>query len=269
MNETIKFFTVQTKLELFMAAYFLTLLAYMILVFMLKQKNKKSLSIFMLKRKNLLCGITYLILVFYLAAGCLVLKIINNILVYSGIMALAALAVNYLYVLGYGVKKIKDLEFSDIYDTYDEIVDYCSLADNITCHLTNFVSYLSCVEEDEINEYSFEQFNETWESLIQDYLKERIEKLDYLLLNKDKKVLFNYVKNLCVDLWYEDEQINRFVESLMNGEEVILDAGKRLIPISSKRFSCLVFVQAKENSKRVEDIDRNFIVNTYCIMSLL
>lgn len=269
MKELCLFMSYQTKAEVFLSAFFLTLLVYMIIVFWIKQKHKKTISIFMLKRKNLLCGITYLVTVGYMAAGCLVLKILDNVLVYLGVMILAALAVNYLFILGYGVKKLKDLEFSDVTDTYSEITDYCELADRITGYISDFVSFLSCIDEDEIGGYSFELFNNTWSDMIQDYLKERINKLEYIRQNKDKKVLFNYIRNLCIDMWYEDEQIKAFVEELCLGNEVILDASKRLIPITSKRFSCIIYIEANETTKQILDIDRNFIVNTYNIFSLL
>lgn len=264
----VNFFMYQTKVELLMCSFFLTLLVYMVIVFVLKQKNKKVLGIYMLKRKTLFCGITYLILITYLVIGCLVLKIVENIVVYLGCMLVAAIAVNLLFILGYGVKKVKDIEFADAVDVYDEIIEYTAINDLITDEMSSYVTYLGCVDEDEINNMDFKAFTSHWLACITEYLDQRIKEIDYIELNKNRIVLFNYVSNIVsrYKLWYDKTNVDAFVTQLLKNEEVILTDSSRIIPIASKRFNCLVYVVG---NKRIEDCDRSFIVNTYCTMALL
>jgi hypothetical protein len=222
----------------------------------------------MLKHRDTFCGITYIILGIYLVAGCMVMTVIQNILIYLGCMFATAIAVNYLFILNYGLKKFKDFEFSDVSDAYEEIVEYCSANDSITEYLTSYISYLSCIDEDEINSKNFRVFTTNWLSCIKDYLDDRIKTIDYIEMVENKKILFNYVKDKVSkeSLWYINDNINDFVEKLLNKEEVVLTKCSRIIPISSKRFTCLIYV---EGNASIEDFDRNFMVNTYCIMSLL
>lgn len=268
IRAVINFLLYQTKVELVITSYLLTLLIYMLVVFILKRRHHKSLGIYMLKRRDMFSAITYIILGTYLVAACLVKAVIENIHIYLGIMFLAALAVNYLYVMGYSFKKFKDFEFSDVSDAYDEIVDYCSANDSITDYMTSYVKYLGCVDEDEVNGMKFRDFTKNWLSCIKDYLDERIKTIDYIEMVKDKKILYQYIKDKVSkeSLWYINDNIDDFVEKLLYNEEVVLTNGSRIIPIASKRFTCLVYVVGNGS---IEDIDRNFMVNTYCIMSLL
>lgn len=272
MENIITFFQSQTKLELLFMTYFLTLLVYMAVVFFIKHRHRRNLLKFLLKYKDALCGITYLILAAYMVVGCLVIKVVENLIVYLGCMLMAAIVVNFLYILGYGIKKYKDIEFDsvNITEAYSETVKTIEMNDLISEWMSEFVSYMSVVDDDEneenISSLSFRDFTCTWLSYIHKYLDTRMKMIDYLELIQDKEILFNYVKQAATKLWYKDEDFTEFVEMLVRGQEVVLTDNSRLIPIISKRYACLLHVVGNEV---VTDTDRAFLINTYSIMSLL
>lgn len=268
ITKALWFFMYQSPIEHLMFMYFLSLLIYMFIVFVIKRKHKKSIGFFMFKYKDILCSITYLILGVFIVISCLTKKVIDNIFVYLGCMLAAAVVVNYLFILSYGIKKIKDIEFSEVADAYDDIIKYSDVNDKINEYISTFICYIKCVDEDKISDLNFRKFTCKWISFISDYLEKRIKQIDYIELNTDKSILKNYVRNIVSTekLWYSERNINDFAEKLLNGKEVILTENSRIIPIEAKRFKCLVYVIGNDT---IEDVDRNFIVNTYCIMCLL
>lgn len=268
MKELARFFKTQTNVEIVMMFYFFTLLVYVVSVFIIKYKHRNSIGIFMLKNKGLLCKITYVILCAYMVAGCTVYKIVDNILVYFGVMSAAVIVVNYLCILNYNISKYKGIEFTTVEQDILEIASYCKINDNILAFMNDFISYIGCQEEDEINDLDFAAFGKHWLSILQEYIKDRIQDIDYNILPDDKKSLYSFVKNKCVleGLWYNDSSIYRFVDLILNGEEAILTHNIRIVPIYSKRFECYIYVKGK---KELKDIDISFLIDTFKIMSLL
>lgn len=268
MREIIRFFSTQSQVEKVLVFYFLTLLVYMVVVFVLKILHKKTLGVFMLKYKDIFSSITYGILCVYLIMGCMVWQVVNNLLIYLGGMLAAAIIVNYLFILGYNLKKFKDFEFSAVTDTYAEITEYCETSDRIMKNMADFVSYIHCLDEDDISDMNFEAFCSNWVSCIQDYLNDRISSIEYDLLVKNKAKILNYIKdkNEKECLWHSDTILDRFADKLLEGEEVVLTNNIRIIPILSKRYTCYIYVKGNSD---IKDFDKYFLVNTFSILSLL
>lgn len=268
MKAIIQFLINQAQVELVLMSYFVTLLIYMLIVFVLKKKNKKSLSIYLLKHKDTFYTITYAIFLIYVVAGCTVYHMVDNIVVYFGTMLVAAVLLNYLFILGYGLKKIKDVEFSEVTDTYNTLIEYTEISDELIVYMTDFINYIGCLDEDEISDLDFYSFCVKWIEFIQDYIKKRIKSYEYDSSRLDIESLANYIreKNSVHKLWYTDKAIKKFAEQLHNGEEVVLASNIRIIPLASKRFRGFVFVEGK---KDLLDCDKFFLLNTFNILSLL
>lgn len=268
MKEAFQFLNGQAQVELVLMSYFITLLIYMLIVFVLKKKNKKSLSIYLLKHKDTFCTITYVVFLFYVVAGCTVRYIVDNIVVYFGTMLVAAVLLNYLFILGYGLKRFKDIEFSAVTDIYDTLIEYTENSDKLVAYMTEFVNYIGCLDEDQISDLDFNSFCLRWIEFIQDYIRARIKSYEYDSSRLDVESLTNYIreKNSVHKLWYTEKAIKKFGENIYNGEEVVLASNIRIIPLSSKRFRGFVFV---EGEKDLLDYDKFFLLNTFNILSLL
>lgn len=263
IQKVVKFLLYQKPIELFLALFYLTLLVHMVIITVVKFFNR----VFMLKHKNMFCKITYVILILYLITGSMVLRIVTNPVTYMGCMFMSVMIVNYLFILGFGIKKFKDIEFTETMDSLQEVVDDGIVHDKITGYLNEFVHCVNVLDEDELD-LSFEGFTKFWIACISDYLDDRIKYFDYIEIGTDEEIIKRYIKNLVKkdNLWYKETDITKFVKDIMNNEQIILAEDCRIIPITTKRYRCLVYIVGHET---LSDYDFSFITESYTILSLL
>jgi len=255
-----KFILKQDRAELVLMTFFTSLLLYMLVVFFLKNKNKRTMRIYLLKNKDVFCTITYAIFLIHAAVGCLVSRIVDNIVVYFGTMLAATVIVNNLFILGYGLKRIKDIEFQEVSDTYRTLIDYTEACDMIASVMAKFIEEIKNEEE-----FIFNDFYEFWIYKIEKYLDMRIRFFEYFEVNHELNhidLISCYVKEKVknYNLWHDNKAIKKMAEDLFLQKGVTLASNVRIIPLKSDAY---IFIEGKGN---LTDHDYLFLRNTFSVL---
>lgn len=256
------FFSKQNNEELLLSGYFFALLLYVVIIFFLKRKNKKKIAMYMLKYRDIFLSITYIILGIFLVIGCLIYNIHQSLATYFGVMLAGAAAINYTYIIG--VKKYKDVEF-DIERTYENIIRNSEYKDYIMEVMSDCIDSMQCLS-DYIQVTSIYSFIQEWLNIIDEYVINTIKSIDYALIS-DKKIIINFIKNKVEseDLWYTSKEIEVFADNLLNYKEVILSESSRIIPICTKQYNFVLYIEGKD---KIIDWDRIFLINTCTVFSI-
>lgn len=259
----------QSKIELYMASFFLVIFIYLCIVFLLKSAYKGLPGTFLLKYRSLLCNITYLIVILYLMIGCFIRDFIDRMSVYIIILSITSVVVNYLCIQERGIKKFKDVEFESL-DNYYEVLNYLELNDMITEGLTDYCSYVTTLDDEDLPA-SYSEFTYFWLETIADYLNMRIKKIDFQQYKPDDNFLLEYFNNIlrAENTWFSKKfSLNEYVKKIKSCESIQPTKNSIILRVDTKKFSTLLYIEAMNDLELCYN-DICYIVNTYKILSLV
>lgn len=257
----IDFIQRQSKTELIMSSYIISWIIIILIIFLLKKRNKNIL----IRKLEFFQLITLLNTSIFLAITFLTKEMIQAPqFAYQLVICIIA-AVIYSILNGFTLKSFKGVEFGNIEntETLKQLLNYVEVADKISNCMSKTIDIILNMEPIVVDDTK--KIVQLWVYVIRQYLDERkITQINIKnCLELTEECIKLYIKDIVEKnhLWYNEHDINNFVKNIQLGEVINLSTRIKLIPIKT----ALIYT---ESLVPLEKVDIEFLVNTYKIIRM-
>ncbi len=257
----IEFILRQSKIELIMTSYVISWMLIVLIIFLLKKRNKNVL----IRNMELFQLITIFNTSIFLSITFLTKEMIQAPQFAYQLVICVISVVIYSILNGFTVKSIKGVEFGNIEntETLKQLLNYVEIADKISNCMSKSIDIIINMEPIVVDDTK--KIVQLWVYVIRQYLEERkITQISIInCLELSQECIKLYIKDIVEKnhLWYNEHDINNFAKNIQSGEVINLSTRIKLIPINS----ALIYT---ESLVPLEKVDIEFLVNTYKIIRM-